>query len=110
MTQSAPSKVLIVVTSHAQLGNTGKPTGYYLPEVTHPYAALLEAGHQVDIASPRGGKAPLDEKSLNLNDVVNKEFWEDATKRAKLENTLALPLVNGGEYRAVLFAGGHGTM
>ena len=103
-------KVLIVVTSHATLGTTGKPTGYYLPEVSHPYAALVEQGITVDIASPQGGKAPLDPKSLDLKDPVNKYFWETTETRAKLENTIPLAKINAESYQAILFAGGHGTM
>jgi putative intracellular protease/amidase len=103
-------KVLIVVTSHATLGTTGNPTGYYLPEVTHPYAALVEQGIMVDIASPQGGKAPLDAKSLDLKDPVNRYFWETPATRAKLENTIPLAEIKAESYQAILFAGGHGTM
>jgi putative intracellular protease/amidase len=103
-------KVLIIVTSHATLGTTGKPTGYYLPEVAHPYAALTERGITVDIASPQGGKAPLDPKSLDLRDKVTKDFWETTANRAKLENTIPLSVVKANDYQAILFAGGHGTM
>lgn len=104
------TKVLIVVTSHGVLGSTGKPTGYYLPEVTHPYAALAEKGVQVDIASPKGGKAPLDASSLDLSDPVNKAFWDDKSTRGKLENTLPLSKIKAADYSAIVFAGGHGTM
>lgn len=110
MTASALLKVLIVVTSHSELGQTGKPTGYYLPEVTHPYAALAEKGFAIDIGSPRGGKAPLDERSLDLKDKTNRAFWEDAAKRGKLEQTLRLSSLHGRDYQAIVFAGGHGTM
>lgn len=102
--------VLLVVTSHAQLGSTGRATGYYLPEVTHPYEVLAQTGAHIDIGSPQGGHAPLDASSLNLKDPVNKAFWEDAERRGKLENTLPLASVDGRAYDAVLFAGGHGTM
>src|SRR5688572_14588900 len=100
-------KVLIVVTSYAQLGTTGKPTGYYLGEVSHPYMALAEKGIQVDIASPKGGKAPMDPSSLKLEDPANKALWENPETRAKLENTLALKSVEASKYAAILFAGGH---
>ena len=103
-------KALIVVTSHSQLGDTGKPTGYYLPEVTHPYAALTARGIEVDIASIAGGTAPLDPRSLQLTDPVNKQFWETPATRAKLEQTQPLSQVDPGQYQAILFAGGHGTM
>ncbi len=104
------AKVLIVVTSHALLGGTGQSTGYYLSEVTHPWAELKERGIDVDIASPKGGHAPLDAKSLKLEDPINKRFWEDPAIRAKLENTKAISAVNPGDYSAIIFAGGHGTM
>lgn len=104
------AKILIVVTSHASLGTTGKPTGYYLSEVTHPHAALLSAGLTVDIASPKGGAAPLDPKSLDLNDEKNEKFWHNPDLRSKLEHTLALADINPDAYQAIIFAGGHGTM
>ncbi len=103
-------KALIVVTSHPTLGATGKPTGYYLPEVTHPYAALVERGIQVDIASIDGGEAPLDLASLRLEDPVNAAFWNDLPTRAKLTKTLKLADLDPRAYQAILFAGGHGTM
>lgn len=102
--------VLIVVTSHAELGATGKPTGYYLPEVTHPYAALAERGFDLDIASLKGGHAPLDGKSLKLDDPVNRDFWETPETRKKLEQTLTLSELDPDDYDGVFFAGGHGTM
>lgn len=103
-------KVLIVVTSHGQLGNTGKATGYYLPEVSHPYAKLQELGYSIDIASPKGGKAPMDESSRDLKDPVNKKLLGNKEFVAKLENTLALKNIRAQDYGAILFAGGHGTM
>lgn len=107
---SVALKALIVVSSHSQLGTTGKPTGYYLPEVTHPYFELIEHGIAVDIASPKGGEAPVDPKSLDLKDPLNKAFWNDPATRAKLTGTLRLADVDVGAYDAVVFAGGHGTM
>jgi putative intracellular protease/amidase len=103
-------KVLLVVTSHSQLGNTGKLTGYYLPEVAHPYQALASQGFQVDIASPKGGKAPLDANSIHADDKVSVEFYENKITRSQLENTLKLSEVNPQNYAAVVYAGGHGTM
>lgn len=101
-------KALIVVTSHGQMGSTGKPTGYYLPEASHPFYELREAGIEIDIASPRGGKAPLDEKSRDLTDPLNARLLKEEGQ--KLENTLRLSEVDAGKYQAVIFAGGHGTM
>lgn len=104
------AKALIVVTSHGSLGATGKPTGYYLSEVAHMYRALTEEGFEVDIASPKGGKAPVDPTSLLLDDAVVRDFWENPNTKAKLSRTLWLSDVDPGAYGAILFAGGHGTM
>ena len=54
-----PASVLFIVTSHDQLGNTGNKTGWYLPEVAHPYHVLKKAGHNIAFVSPKGGKAPM---------------------------------------------------
>lgn len=104
------NKVLIVVTSHEKMGNTGKKTGYYLSEVTHPFFKLEKAGCAIDIASPKGGKAPMDESSRKLSDKENKKFLETPSLLAKLNNTKLLASIDPKEYSAVLFAGGHGTM
>ncbi len=103
-------KVLVVVTSHGQLGTTGKPTGYYLSEVAHPYEKFIEAGIEVDIASPKGGEAPLDPNSKNEQDPVIKKLLADKNFNSKLKNTLKLASADLSQYRAIMFAGGHGTM
>lgn len=103
-------KVLIIVTSHALLGTTGKPTGYYLPEVSHPYFELMEAGIEVDIASPKGGEAPVDQDSLSMEDKYNQKMWKTPEHRNKLKNTIKLSDVDSKKYAGILFAGGHGTM
>src|SRR5688572_4194595 len=95
-------KALIVVTSHGRLGDTGKQTGYYLPEVAHPYAALIEKGIQVDVASPQGGKAPVDPKSIDLKDPVTRAMWETQDSRAKLENTKKLSEIDPAQYGAII--------
>ncbi len=101
-------KVLFVVTSHDKKGNTGQPTGYYLAEVSHPCDVLHQAGYEIDFVSPKGGKAPVD--GFNLNDPINKKFWDDAKYRTKVENTLKPSEVKAEDYSAILYAGGHGTM
>jgi putative intracellular protease/amidase len=108
--QTSSSKVLIVVTNHAELVGTGQKTGYYLPEVTHPYYKFKEAGLKVDFASPKGGLAPMDPKSLDLKDPLNKKFYENKELMGQLENTKSLSEVNSKDYKAIVFAGGHGTM
>ncbi|MDR7119127.1 type 1 glutamine amidotransferase domain-containing protein [Rheinheimera soli] len=106
----AADKVLIVVTSHSQMGNIGEKTGYWLGEVTHPYHELIKAGIEVDIASIAGGKAPVDERSLAEADQVNQWFMADNIHSNKLQQTLKLADLKAADYQAVLFAGGHGTM
>jgi putative intracellular protease/amidase len=106
----AMKKALIVVTSHDRLGETGKQTGYYLPEVTHPYYAMRDAGLEVDIASPRGGEAPMDASSRDLTDPANARFLDTPADADKLARTIPLAEIDPAAYDAVVFAGGHGTM
>jgi putative intracellular protease/amidase len=107
---SESKKVLIVVTNHSDLVGTDKKTGYYLPEVAHPYYKFKKAGLHVDFASPKGGVAPMDPKSLDLKDPENRKFYENKELMGQLENTKSLKNINPKEYRAIVFAGGHGTM
>jgi len=101
-------RALIVVTNHGELGDTGERTGYYLSEVSHPHHQLVEGGFTVDFASPKGGFAPLDPKSHDMSDPVNREFW--LSHGPELQNTRALADIDPADYRAIVFAGGHGTM
>lgn len=101
-------KVLFVVTSHDKKGDTGQPTGYYLGEVTHPWEVLHDAGYEIDFVSPKGGTPPVD--GFNLEDPINKKFWEDKKYHAKIQNTKKPSDINPDDYVAVLYAGGHGTM
>jgi putative intracellular protease/amidase len=103
-------RVLLVVTSHSELGTTGRKTGYFLSEVTHPYKVLKEAGCRITVASPRGGKAPVDERSLDMSDGVNSWFMDSPEERERLDNTVPLAEVLARDVDAVVFAGGHGTM
>jgi putative intracellular protease/amidase len=101
-------RVLFVLTSHDTLGNTGKETGFYLSEVTHPYAEFERAGIEVDFVSPKGGKAPM--TGANLEDPLDRSFLEDLAKVAKIENTLTPAEIDPNRYDAIFYAGGHGTM
>lgn len=101
-------RILFVVTSHDKKGSTGQPTGYYLAEVSHPWDVLYSAGYEVDFVSPKGGKAPVD--GFNLEDSINRKFWENETYRHKVENTMKPGEVDPSRYVAIFFAGGHGTM
>ncbi len=101
-------KALFVLTSHDTLGNTGKETGFYLSEVTHPYVAFEQAGIAVDFVSPKGGKTPM--TGVDLTDPLNKAFLDDPQKVAKVKNTLTPAEVDPKNYVAIFYAGGHGTM
>ncbi len=103
-------RALIVVTSHKQLGDSGKSTGYYLPEVAHPYLVLKDNGFKIDVASPAGGEAPMDPKSKDLKDPQNKKFMDDKSCANSLKNTLKLSGIKPDNYSVIMFAGGHGTM
>ncbi|NJL62796.1 MAG: type 1 glutamine amidotransferase domain-containing protein [Methylacidiphilales bacterium] len=101
-------KILIVLTSHNNLGDTNKPTGFYLPEVTHPEAVFAAAEFAVDYVSPQGGKAPM--VGIDLEDELNKAFINNPKQIAKVENTLTPSQINPKNYSAIFYSGGHGTM
>jgi putative intracellular protease/amidase len=101
-------RVLFVLTSHDTLGNTGKETGFYLPEVTHPYAVFEESGIEVEFVSPKGGKAPM--IGIDLEDAIDKSFLDNPATVAKVEHTLTPAEIESSRYDAIFFAGGHGTM
>ncbi|WP_417745866.1 type 1 glutamine amidotransferase domain-containing protein [Rosistilla oblonga] len=106
--KSTAKKVLFVVTSHDEKGDTGEKTGYYLGEVTHPWEVLHSAGYEIDFVSPKGGKAPVD--AFDMSDPINKKFWDDDVYRNKVENTKTPSEVNPDDYVAIHYAGGHGAM
>lgn len=101
-------KILFVVTSHSEKGDTGEKTGYYLGEVSHPWDVLHTAGYEIDFVSPQGGKAPVD--AFDMKDPINKKFWDNDSYRNKIENTKKPSEVNPEEYVAIHYAGGHGAM
>ena len=106
--------VLMILTSHAQLGSTGKPTGLWAEEMTTPYYALVNAGFDVVLASPLGGKPPFAEGSVKANPQDNegsvKRFLNDAAAMAKLSTTHPTASVKAADYSATFLPGGHGTM
>jgi putative intracellular protease/amidase len=105
---AAPYKILLIVTSHAQLGATGQPTGFWLEELAAPYLELTRAGAEVDIASPRGGEPPADPKRLGPQDSVT-DFLADAAATHKLRHTRRLEAVTE-TYDAYFVVGGHGVL
>lgn len=102
------AQILIVLTSHNTLGNTGQDTGFYLPEVTHPYEVFEHAGFAVEFVSPQGGKAPM--TGVDLEDPLNKAFLENPNKVAQIENTFHPSQIDPNKYNAIFYAGGHGVM
>lgn len=105
-------KVLIVLTSHDELGNTGRKTGFWLEELAAPYYAFKDAGVEVVLASPKGGQPPLDPKSNepSFRTDLTRRFEADAAANAQLANTLRLDSVAQAEFDAVFYPGGHGPL
>lgn len=105
-------KVLIVLTSHDKLGNTGRKTGFWLEELAAPYYALKEAGADITLASPKGGQPPLDPKSNEpgFQTEDTRRFEADAEAKRALAHTLKLSDVNQADFDAVFFPGGHGPL
>jgi putative intracellular protease/amidase len=105
-------KILMVLTSHGKLGNTGEPTGFWLEELAAPYYVFKDAGADVTLASPKGGQPPLDPKS---NDPAfqtddTRRFEADAKAIAALATTRKLSEVSPGDFDAVFYPGGHGPL
>jgi putative intracellular protease/amidase len=105
-------KILIVLTSHDTLGNTGRKTGFWLEELAAPYYAFKEAGAEVVLASPAGGQPPLDPKSNEpaFQTELTRRFEADAAAGAQLASTLRLDSVSQADFDAVFYPGGHGPL
>ena len=105
-------KVLLVLTSHDQLGNTGKKTGFWLEELAAPYYAFEDAGAEMTLASPKGGQPPLDPKSDEpmFQTELTRRFNADEAAKRRLANTVRLDSVNQADYDTVFYPGGHGPM
>jgi len=105
-------KILMVLTSHDQLGETGAKTGFWLEEFAAPYYVFKDAGAEVTIASPLGGQPPLDPKSdePDVQTEATRRFKTDAGAQAALANSLPLADVSAQDYDAVFYPGGHGPL
>ncbi|KAK3905941.1 class I glutamine amidotransferase-like protein [Staphylotrichum tortipilum] len=105
-------KILVVLTSHATLGDTGRPTGFYLSELAHPYAVFTSQGFSVTLASPSGGAAPLDPSSVEAaaTDPISQSFFDD--NKSLWESTAPLEafLGHSDDFAALFYPGGHGPM
>jgi putative intracellular protease/amidase len=105
-------KILIVLTSHDQLGNTGKKTGFWLEELAAPYYVFKDAGAELTLASPKGGQPPLDPKSNDpaFQTDETRRFEADAEARSALANTARLDTLSHEQFDAVFYPGGHGPL
>ena len=104
--------ILIVLTSHDTLGDTGRKTGFWLEEFAAPYYAFLDAGATLTLASPQGGQPPLDPKSDDQDAQTDdtRRFRQDAEAQRRLANTRRLAEVQAADYDAVFYPGGHGPL
>ncbi|NAT17208.1 type 1 glutamine amidotransferase domain-containing protein [Pseudomonas syringae pv. actinidifoliorum] len=105
-------KILMVLTSHDQLGDTGKKTGFWLEEFAAPYYVFKDAGAEVTLVSPAGGQPPLDPKSdePDAQTAETERFAKDADAQKVLANTGLLAEVNAADFDAVFYPGGHGPL
>ncbi len=110
--QETAKKVLFVVTSHEDLGDTGKKTGFWIEEFATPYYALKDKGVEITIASPKGGQPPIDPKSAlpDFETPSTKRFKSDKETQAILAKTLKLETIDQADYDAVFYPGGHGPL
>jgi putative intracellular protease/amidase len=105
-------KVLMVITSHDQLGNTGRKTGFWLEELAAPYYVVKDAGVEITLASPKGGRPPIDPKSNEPDNrtELTVRFEKDAAAEAQLDKTLRLDSVRQDDFDTLFYPGGHGPM
>ncbi len=112
MTNPIIIKVLIILTSHSELGGTGKKTGFWVEEFAAPYYELADAGVEITLASPQGGQPPIDPESEEAvaQTEFTRRFDKDESLKQKLAHTLRLSDVKAADYDAVFYPGGHGPL
>jgi putative intracellular protease/amidase len=105
-------KILFVVTSHDQLGNSGRKTGIWIEEFAAPYYTFLDAGKKIVIASPKGGLAPIDPKSNEPSNQTEAtvRYYKDPEMITRLANTVKISSVSEKDFDTVFYPGGHGPM
>jgi putative intracellular protease/amidase len=105
-------KILMVLTSHDRLGNTGEKTGFWLEEFAAPYYVFQDAGATISLASPKGGQPPLDPKSDTPGSETKdtQRFKADLTAQAALASTIKLSDISANDFDAVFYPGGHGPL
>jgi len=104
--------ILFVLTSHDQLGDTGKKTGFWVEEFANPYYTLLDKGATITIATPKGGAAPIDPSSDSPDAATSDtdRFNKDAEAKERIANTKVLDTINSDDFDAVFYPGGHGPL
>ncbi|MCQ8877360.1 type 1 glutamine amidotransferase domain-containing protein [Pseudoalteromonas shioyasakiensis] len=105
-------KILMVLTSHADLGNTGEKTGFWVEEFAAPYYAFIDAGAEVTLTSPDGGQPPIDPTSTlaDFETDATKRYDNDSAAKTLMANTKILSEVNASDFDAVFYPGGHGPL
>lgn len=105
-------KILMVLTSHADLGDTGEKTGFWVEEFAAPYYAFIDAGAEVTLASPEGGQPPIDPTSTlaDFETDATKRYDNDSAAKTLMANTKILSEVNASDFDAVFYPGGHGPL
>ena len=105
-------RILMVLTSHDQLGNTGRKTGFWLEEFAAPYFVFRDAGVELTLASPKGGQPPIDPKSdlLENQTPAMARFKQDAAAQQALSQTVKLAEMRAEDYDTIFYVGGHGPM
>ncbi|MEL0640935.1 type 1 glutamine amidotransferase domain-containing protein [Pseudoalteromonas aliena] len=105
-------KILMVLTSHAELGNTGEKTGFWVEEFAAPYYAFVDAGVEVTLASPAGGQPPIDPTSTlaDFQTDATKRYDADSVAQTLMANTKVLSEVKSSDFDAVFYPGGHGPL
>lgn len=105
-------KILMVLTSHDQLGNTGEKTGFWVEEFAAPYYAFKQAGADITLASPLGGQAPTDpnSESEDAQTPATVKYYDDASAQSAVANTKVLAEINASDFDAVFYPGGHGPL
>jgi putative intracellular protease/amidase len=105
-------KVLFVLTSHSELGDTGEKTGFWIEEFASPYYVLADTGAEITLASPAGGQPPVDPKSeeADAQSASTQRFYKDVEVIHQVANTLKLSDVDFNDHDAVFYPGGHGPL
>jgi putative intracellular protease/amidase len=105
-------KILMVLTSHDELGNTGQKTGFWVEEFAAPYYAFIDAGVEVTLATPKGGQAPIDPTSTleDFQTAATDRYDADKNAQGKIAKTLKLSSLNESDFDGVFYPGGHGPL